>query len=203
MELNECLKWYPINLALSSEAVMRNLLGRLLSVLSAGVPGDVVEMGCHAGDTSVFFARMLQELAPHKTLHLYDSFHGLPDKDEHDNPNYGDPGSVKTAAKIVRDRFAKENLPKPKIHSGWFKDLTDKQIPNQVCFGFFDGDFYGSIMDSFRKIYPKTASGGMLCVHDYGCQPWPGVTRACEDYLSDKPERVEPVCYLLGAMVKQ
>ncbi|HUX14866.1 MAG TPA: TylF/MycF/NovP-related O-methyltransferase [Phycisphaerae bacterium] len=203
LSLAEALDWYPINLALSSRAVMHNLLDRLHDVLVGGVPGDVVEMGCHAGDTSVFLARMIRELDPSRTLHLYDSFQGLPEKDAKDNPAYGEPGSVRTAEEVVRARFAQEGLPPPQIHAGWFAELAEAEFPRQIAFAFFDGDLYRSIVDSFARVYPRLSPGAVVCVHDYGCDPWPGVTRACDDYLADKPERVTPACYLLGAMTKQ
>jgi O-methyltransferase len=199
----QAIKWYPINLALSSQVVMASLLTRLEQVIRAGVPGDVVEMGCHAGDTSVFFSRMIQELDPSRTLHLYDSFQGLPEKDAKDNPNWGEAGSVKTAEQVVRLRFTQEHLPQPQIHAGWFADVPEAEFPEKVAFAFFDGDFHSSILDSFRRIYPRLSPGAIVCVHDFACDTWPGVTTACEEYLADKPERVEPACYLLGAMVKR
>lgn len=203
MDINKALNWYPINLGLSSEVVMRSLLERLYRVIANNVPGDVVEMGCHAGDTSVFFQRMLLENDLKRTLHLYDSFQGLPEKDAKDNPHWGEAGSVKTARQIVVDRFAKENLPQPSIHAGWFKDIADHEYPEQVAFAFFDGDFHSSIMDSFSRIWPRMSPGGVICVHDYGCDTWPGVTTACEEFLMDKPEKHASVCYLLGEVVKQ
>jgi O-methyltransferase len=202
VNVSEALGWYPINAGLSSQAVMFNLLARLREVIANGVPGDVVEMGCHAGDTAVFFARMIEELDPGRVLHLYDSFQGLPEKDAKDNPQWGEPGSVKTAQKVVRERFAREGLRQPRIHAGWFAELAEEEFPAQVAFAFFDGDLYRSILDSFLRIYPRLSPGAVVCVHDFGCDTWPGVTRACEEFLADKPEKVEAVCYLLGAMVK-
>jgi len=199
----DCLRWYPINQALSSEAVMRALLTRLRQVIEDKVPGDVVEMGCHAGDTSVFFARMIQELDRARTLHLFDSFQGLPEKDGMDNPHWGEAGSVRTAAKVVTDRFEREGLPAPHIHPGWFGELPDAEFPREVAFGFFDGDLHSSILDSFVRIYPRLSPGAIVCVHDFGCDTWPGVTAACDEFLADKPEKVTQVCYLLGVMSKQ
>lgn len=212
LDIQKCLDWYPINAALSSRVVMENLLTRLQSVILDGVPGDVIEMGCHAGDTSVFFARMIQELngfGPEHTptsirrLHLYDSFQGLPEKGAKDNPDWGDAGSVRTAEQVVRARFDKEDLPPPQIHSGWFAELPDAEFPDKIAFAFFDGDLYQSIFDSFVRVYPRLSSGAIVCVHDYGVDNWPGVQRACEEYLADKPERMESACFLLGAMAKK
>ena len=202
-DIEQCLKWYPINPGLSSAVVMRHLLMRLQKVLLGDVPGDVVEMGCHAGGTSVFFARMLAETSPSRTLYLYDSFKGLPARHPKDNQNYGTPGSVHTAMETVIRRFEKERLPMPRIHHGWFRDLQPIDIPDKVAFGFFDGDMYESILDSFRLIYPRMEPGAVVCVHDYAVDNWPGVKSACDDFLADKPERMTNPVFLLGVLIKQ
>ena len=44
------------------------------------IPGDVVEFGCYAGDTSVLLAEALKN-TPDKWLYLYDSFSGNPSKE--------------------------------------------------------------------------------------------------------------------------
>ena len=203
MEIADCLQWYPINPGLSSRVVLSNLLRRLHAVLKAGVPGDVVEMGCHAGETSVFFARMIQEMDPVRALHLNDSFEGLPAKHAKDNPNYGEPGSVKTSHDSVVDRFTRHGLPQPQIHAGWFSAVPEEEFPERVAFAFFDGDFYQSIWDSFTRIYHRLSPGAIVCVHDYAVSNWPGTEAACEDFLQDKSERMEHVCFLLGVMVKR
>ena len=43
------------------------------------VPGDFVELGCNAGESSIVIQKVLQELAPEKRLHCFDSFEGLPE----------------------------------------------------------------------------------------------------------------------------
>src|SRR4051794_34731479 len=50
----------------------------LSSVLRAGVSGDVEEIGCNAGYTSVWLATAMRALAPERQLVLFDSFAGMP-----------------------------------------------------------------------------------------------------------------------------
>lgn len=203
MDIQKCLKWYPINPGLSSPEMMTNLLSRLAFVIEHGVPGDVVELGCHAGDTSVFFARMIHELDQTRRLHLYDSFQGLPAHHRKDHPEYGEPGSVRTSQDIVERRFEECRLPYPLIHAGWFGELPESAFPQQVAFAFFDGDLYQSIWDSFTRIYHRLSPGAIVCVHDYAVSNWPGTESACCDFLRDKPEIMENPCFLLGTMRKQ
>lgn len=45
-------------------------------MLCQGVQGDVVELGCNRGHTSVLLHYVIQHHDPSRTLHLYDSFYG-------------------------------------------------------------------------------------------------------------------------------
>jgi O-methyltransferase len=202
--IEECLTWYPINPGLSNPTVLAALLERLQKVILAGVPGDIVELGCHAGDTSVFLQRMIQELSPSlRRLHLYDSFQGLPAKHAKDNPNYGEPGSVKTEMSVVMEKFSRHWLPQPHIHAGWFSEIPDDEYPEKIAFAFFDGDLYQSIWDSWVKVYPRLSPGAIVCVHDFAVSNWPGTEAACADFLADKPEKATSACFLLGEVTKR
>ena len=54
------------------------ILRELSRILSSNISGDVVEFGCYVGTTSVYLAEKLQ--SSNRTLWLYDSFEGLPEK---------------------------------------------------------------------------------------------------------------------------
>jgi O-methyltransferase len=147
------------------------------------IPGEVVELGCNIGTTSVFI-----QSATNKPFHVYDSFEGLPDKtlqDQNQTDRQFTKGQCATSEEQFRATFKQFDLPLPIIHIGWFKDA---EYPCQISFAFFDGDFYSSIMDSWEKVYPRLVPGAIVCVHDYGWDVLPGVKRACDDFLNDKPE---------------
>lgn len=162
------------------------------------VPGEVVEMGCNIGTTSVFIQDYLNGS---KEFHVYDSFEGLPDKhekDENTTERQFVKGQCLTNIDKLLNTFYKEDIPLPEIHIGWFKDAV---LPGQISFAFFDGDFYTSIMDSWQKVYPNLTTGAVVCVHDYGWDVLPGVKRACDDFLKDKPETM--ICEnFIGIMKK-
>lgn len=208
----EATKWYPINGGMSSEEVLGALLTRLSYALEHDVPGEVVEMGCNAGTTSIFFQRLLLEHSKQQSLpktwlkshqlHVYDSFDGLPEPSENDNKDWGHRGMVKTSPNDFCNTFAQAGLDPPIIHKGWFHEIPECEFPKQVCFAFFDGDLYSSTVDSFKRIYHRLPRYGVVCVHDFNVDAWPGTKKACEDFLADKPERVSQVCGLLGEMVK-
>lgn len=153
--------------------------------LTDEVPGYVVELGCNVGTTSIFIQT---HLSSSKVFHVYDSFQGLPDKtpeDENTVERQFVKGQCLTSLERFKETFTKQGVPLPEIHVGWFKDA---EYPGQISFAFFDGDFYSSIMDSWQKVYHNLAPGAVVCVHDYDWDVLPGVRRACDDFLRDKPE---------------
>lgn len=162
---------------------LRIILDNLLKILEEKVDGDVVEMGCNVGTTSLFLARVIQNTD--KKLYVYDSFDGLPKNSINDSLLYKK-GQLKCSEKELTKNFDNSNLPLPKITKGWFKDISDSKFPDKISFAFFDGDFYESILDSFNKIYDKLSVGGVICVHDYGYPPLPGVSLACHKFLENK-----------------
>lgn len=167
------------------------------------VPGDVVELGCNVGVTSSYLQRFIDAAAPDKRLHVYDSFEGLPPKTVEDGATPCDKGASAVSVEQFKKTFADAGVKLPMINKGFFGELDDTLYPERVCFAFFDGDFYSSIAASFRKVYHKMQPGGIILVHDYKWVNFPGVAKACEEFLRDKPEKMIQDVYGIGKMVKR
>ena len=159
------------------------------------VEGDVVELGCNVGTTSIFIQEALR--GSMKRFHVYDSFEGVPKPEAIDETDFKK-GAARTTKEAFVKTFSDQNILLPEIHVGWFKDL---EYPDKISFAFFDGDFYSSITDSFEKVYPKMQKGGIILVHDYGWERTKGVEKACTDFLKDKPEKMRSESKI-GIMVK-
>lgn len=193
------LRDHPVPVAMSSPSKMYHVLMELLHVIRAGVPGHVVELGCHAGETTVQIRRLLDATGQRdRELHVYDSWQGVPEPTSQDVPTDPDViGFVKGTCECPREdferRFTLEGLPLPRVHSGWFGQIPDEEYPSPIAFAFLDGDLYSSIMDSFAKIYAKLAVGARVVIDDYEWEPLPGVKVACQDFLRDKPEREQRI----------
>ncbi len=177
-----------------------SVLKNLQHVLENKTPGAVVELGCNVGTTSVFIRRLLNHYKSDKEYHVYDSWQGLPEKLEQDAPKIEtewrfEQGECTTSRERFERHFNWRKLDKPVIHSGWFKDIPDSEYPEQICFAFFDGDFYSSIIDSFDKVFDKMAPGGIIFVDDCGWDVLPGVEQACEEYLRGRPEKLDLTGY--------
>ena len=175
------------------------VLENLYNVIIHDVPGDIVELGCNIGTTTMFMQKLLDELKCDKVIHVYDSWQGLPQMSTHDATSLTThnfkKGSCTTSKQSFINTFTDINLKLPLIHSGWFADIPDEEYPEKICFAFFDGDFYQSIIDSFQKTYHKIQKNGIIMIDDCGWLPLPGVQKACMDSLSDKDKILDMTAY--------
>ena len=179
---------------------MRYILDNLYAV--RGVPGDVVELACNIGTTALYIRRLLNMIESDKVYHVYDSFEGLPEPDECDG-NLCKRGDMRKEQTDFEMTFHNAALECPVIHKGWFAEIPDNEYPDKICFAFFDGDFYSSILDSFCKVYHKMQKGGIIIVHDYEGADLPGVKKACDYFLKDKPEKVFEIYRGMAKIVKE
>lgn len=174
-----------------------NIYHLLCQTIQNNVPGDIVELGCYEGITSILIQKTLDQLKSDKILHVYDSFEGLPDKSEKDDGAFFKKGSLSTTKLNLIGNFNKHRVKQPIIHEGWFKDTLPKELPEKICFAHLDGDFYSSIAVSLEHVYPKLSRNGIVIIDDY-CDPqivnipnnFPGVKKATDEFLMNKPEKI-------------
>lgn len=165
----------------------------LEKILNKGVAGDIVEFGCYAGTTSLFIRRLLDQRdeSGNRSFHVYDSFEGLPGKSEQDTSPAGtqfQKGKLSVSKKELLHQFRAANLQPPIVHKGWFSQLSAADVPAHIAFAFLDGDFYHSILDPLKLIWPRMAKGGVVLVDDYGREALPGPKRAVHDFFQNKPQ---------------
>jgi O-methyltransferase len=177
-----------------------NLYHLVSQVLAYGVEGDLVELGCNTGESSVLIHKVMQLYNSDKKFSVYDSFEGLPPLKPVDGHAYK-AGQLKTSEDVLRDNFRKLGLQLPEIHRGWFEDTLPNGLPNKICFAYLDGDLYDSILISLEHVYEKLTKGAICLIDDYsdpsinpvGWNKLPGVKKACDEFLSDKPEKMAPI----------
>lgn len=162
-----------------------------------GVPGDFVEFGCYRGDTSLLLADIIRN--SDKSLWLYDSFEGLPEKSASDQPELNPefrPGALSTSKRALKLRFLRSNTPVPIIKKAWFNELNQSDLPRQISFAFLDGDLYDSIRDSLRLIFPVLHPQSKIVIHDYYNHQLPGVKKAVDEFLNLHPQLKQAVVLL-------
>lgn len=195
------LRFSSVRSGISTNVEQRmNMYHLVAQTIAYDVPGDLVEVGCNEGQSSVLIAKVLKSLKSDKRLHVYDSFEGLPPARAEDGQSYK-AGDLKTSQDVLLRNFATHGLENPVIHKGWFQDTLKQSLPERISFAYLDGDFYDSIMVSLRYVYPKLSRGAVCLIDDYcdveinpsGWNNLPGVKKACDDFMTDKPEEI---CYI-------
>ena len=153
-----------------------------------GMWGSVAECGVCYGETAMF----INKYWPDRTLHLFDTFEGFPDKDmAYDidsfpafkngpftiNPfKLEDPDSM---IEVVKSRMCyPDNL---KIHKGCFPECAGV-IEDRFCFVNLDMDLYQPQLEGLRYFWNKMELGGVILLHDYYQPDLPGVRRAVSDF---------------------
>lgn len=187
-------KRYPLISDQVSTRDIELILREVCRILDRNIAGDVVELGCYIGTTSVFIRRVLDEYqqSDERAFHVYDSFEGLPPKHQADQSVAGDAfqaGELAVSKKQFLQAFQRAGLRTPIVHKGWFSDLRPPDVPEQIAFAFLDGDFYESIRDSLQLVWPRMAAGGTVLVDDYQREALPGATKAVDEFLRGKTYR--------------
>lgn len=195
MITEQLLQKYPIISDQVTPERLRVVLRCFEQVLERGIEGDIVEFGCYIGTTSLYLRRMLDAYRQSETriLHVYDSFAGLPAKSAKDNSAAGDQfkaGELSVSKKQLLYEFHKARLQPPVVHKAWFNELTPTDVPHHIAYAFLDGDFYNSITDSLRLVWPTLSPRAIVTVDDYGREALPGAGRAVRDFLNDKSVQV-------------
>lgn len=191
MQTDTLLDKYPIISDQTSKPALSIVLGELEKILTDNTPGHITEFGCYIGTTSLFIRRLLDSYhqSDSRELHAYDSFEGLPEKASQDQSAAGTDfkaGELTVSKKQFLREFYKAKLQPPITHKAWFNELKVEDLPQDIAFAFLDGDFYGSIIDSLRLVWPRLAPNGTITIDDYQRETLPGVERAVRDFFQDK-----------------
>ncbi len=106
---------------------------------TAKLAGAAAEVGVFKGAT----AKLILEALPNKTLHLCDTFEGLPDSQDGLDKGYF---PRDTAHEIEHERFA---------------------------FVHLDVDYYDGTLGALEFFWPRMVTGGVVLTHDYVWLPGP------------------------------
>ncbi len=162
------------------------------------VKGAFAELGVYKGNS----AKLFHTLDSERELYLFDTFKGFDEKDIDLDPK----------KKIHSSHFLDTSLEEvssfingnEKVHfcPGYFPK-TAEMVPEGVTFALvhLDADLYKPILDGLKFFYPKMAVGGAMIIHDYSSGAWPGVKKAADEFLTDKPEKLVPIPDKSGTVI--
>jgi O-methyltransferase len=165
---------------------------------TAQVEGDVVECGVFRGASLIPMAVHLKKVAPHKTLFGFDSFEGFDNSILLDMSMDAPPEPCKhvgayrrtSCSKVLNKlrRFGAENVT---VIPGYFRDSLPQCPDRRFSFVYFDVGIYQANKECLEYFYPRLNTGGIILINGYEAPPWPGCKKAVDEFLADKPERLQ------------
>lgn len=166
---------------------MANVRFCVESVLSDGVPGDLIETGAWRGGSTIYMRAILKAYGDTgRTVWVADSFEGLPAFDGRFAADAGDQHHTRDELAIsvnsVKDNFRRYDLldDQVKFLVGWFSDTLPTAPIEHLAMLRLDGDMYSSTMDALDALYDKVSPGGYVIVDDHGAVP--ACAQAIEDF---------------------
>ena len=171
-----------------------------LTRLVAAVPGDTAECGAFAGAGSYLICRSVEEHpAGPRTHFVFDSFEGLSTPSAADGSHWTE-GDLACALETVQTNL--RSCGNISWHKGWIPDRFKDVEQRRFSFVHIDVDIYGPTRDSLQFFYPRMNQGGIIVCDDYGFTTCPGATKAVDEFLADKPEKMLPLPCGGGFLIK-
>jgi len=154
------------------------------------VSGDLAELGVWRGATSTF----LHSQMPQRTLYLFDTFAGFPGESDADG-RFRD-----TSVDAVQRRIGDNSNVIFRV--GTFPGTTLGMESERFAFVLLDADKYASTLAGLEFFYPRMTRGGYMFIHDYNSpESEHGVSRAVNEFLQGKPERVVEIPDIWGSVL--
>ena len=167
---------------------------------SVNLDGDIIEFGVWRGHMTKRMATVVKNSDSNKRIFACDSFEGFGE----DTITAQDTSLFRTIAKLKKKFTAANDVPRKldeffnhfdlngMIVKGFFRESVWK-IDSTVkyCFAHVDCDAYKSHLDCLNYVYHRMVKGGCIVFDDYDKKPWPGATKAVDEFLSDKEEKIK------------
>jgi O-methyltransferase len=150
------------------------------------IEGDIAEVGVFRGGS----AKLIREANRKKTLHLFDTFEGLPSVEAIDQPQFN---KGQFAASFDRVKSYLQEYKDVHFYKGIFPSTAAAVEHKTFSFVHLDVDTYESTRSCLEFFYCRINRGGIILSHDYISAA--GVRRAFDEFFADK---VEPVIEMSG-----
>jgi len=162
-------------------AVAENLIFAVQYTVHSSVEGDIAEFGCQTGRTATAISAAMNLMRANKTLHLFDSFQGMPEsthetdrENEHVKSGVWSKGELKGISPGQLKEKCRRYLPDEsiRIYEGWFSETLPK-IPHGTKFSMLhiDCDLYLSALDVLDFLFQSqcVSEGAIFLFDDWDC----------------------------------
>lgn len=164
------------------------------------VSGDIAECGVFRGHSLVPMAIYVKQQRLGKMLYGFDSFEGFAPSVVEDlelggtNDEYKQPGVMNdTSYDLVAGKIRTFRLDHVTLVKGFFDATFPAFSSHAFSFVHLDCDAYAAYRECLEFFYPRLASGGIISFDEYNDPPWPGCNKAVDEFLADKPEKLEVI----------
>lgn len=153
--------------------VGQNVIDAMIETASQTPAGCFVEVGVFQGGTAYYLDQLSKEQG--RKLYLYDTFEGIPHKDEVDTHKVGD--FSQTSYESIKELFPDANVIK-----GVFPGTCLEMGP--IAFVHLDCDQYQSYKEAILCLIPKMVKGGVMWFDDSPCLA--GAHKAVTEIFGDR-----------------
>jgi len=188
-ELAKCLKALEqsrLNSLLDPRRILAVL--ELTRLAASKSDGEVIEMGVYRGGSAAAIGWILRRARLERTVHLFDTFGGMPptmDLDTHEEFDFSD-----TSVSAVTESLNRVVPKFPfRLHPGLFSEMLRDVSQSHFCFAHIDADLYQSVREACEFVYPRMDVGGIMLFDDYAAPSCPGAMRAVDEFFRDKIEK--------------
>ena len=169
----------------------------LEQITRENIPGEIAELGVYKGNSAFLLAEYARKAG--KQLYLFDSFSGFDKRDLQGIDTNKKVSFSDTDLESVKQTVGLANV---QFIPGFFPDSLSQMNepqPSAFCLVHIDCDLEKPTTESLNYFYPRMSKGGFLIVHDY--LNWDGVTKAVDEFLKDKAEKLVPIPDKSGSIV--
>ena len=163
------------------------------------IEGDVAEAGVFNGGTAHLLAATLAAEGSPATLHLFDTFAGMPDTADPERDHHRPGDFDATSLEGVGSRLA--GFPNVRFHPGFVPDTFAELHPDtRFALVHVDLDIYPSVLAACVGLWPRVVPGGAMIFDDYGF--WHlrhAARRAVDEFFADQADK--PIALATGQAV--
>ena len=183
-----------INLMMTHEALI-NMYWLLSSTINDKIEGDIVELGCNDGLSSILMNLVTVKQHSDKKIYLFDSFEGLQHFSQSDFNTFLNKNDCMSSFEKLKNNFQAFSLPVPNVIVGDVKNTIPKSLPEKISFIHIDLDLYEPTLHSLEAIVPRLSKGAIVLLDDYNNPGIPGVKQALEDFFYNKRDVIVSSLY--------
>ena len=161
--------------------------------------GNLAECGVFRGATAGMLCRAILEGPKKKSLHLFDTFSGIPEDSLNARDHHSAGDFANTSFEYVQSRLQLYHF--VEFYPGAIPEIfATVSGEHTYCFVHVDLVNYRAVLECCRWFWPKLGSGGIMLIDDYGFYPYRQSVRAAVDEFFG-PLAVRPIVLHSGQAV--